>query len=276
LDTTNPAAVAWLRDKLDSLILDIRVDGFKFDAGDFGAFRNTDICFQPTHANGHCEAWAKIGLSYPLNEYRACWKQAGQPLVQRLSDKRHSWERATGIGSLIPNGLAQGLMGYAFTCPDMIGGGEYISFLENSGDLDQELVVRSAQCAALFPMMQFSAAPWRILDDEHLKACIDAARIHVEFADEIERLAWEAAKTGEPIIRHMAYVFPDAGLERVDDQFMLGDDVLVAPVQTKGTYSRSVQFPPGKWHGDDGSHVEGPCVLVIDAPLSRLPYFRRA
>lgn len=47
----------------------------------------------------------------------------GQPLVQRLRDRQHSWD-LNGLASLIPNGLAQGLAGYAYICPDMIGGGK--------------------------------------------------------------------------------------------------------------------------------------------------------
>ena len=52
------------------------------------------------------------------------------------------------FGPVIPGIIAQGLMGYAFTCPDMIGGGEYQSFLK-ADSIDEELVVRSAQCSAL-------------------------------------------------------------------------------------------------------------------------------
>ena len=42
--------------------------------------------------NRHTEAFAEIGLDYPLNEYRATWKMGGQPLAQRLRDKEHTWE----------------------------------------------------------------------------------------------------------------------------------------------------------------------------------------
>jgi len=51
----------------------------------------------------------------------------------------------------------------------MIGGGNWVSFLDNK-TMDQDLVVRSAQIHALMPMMQFSVAPWRILDPGHLDA----------------------------------------------------------------------------------------------------------
>ena len=73
--------------------------------------------------------------------------------MQRLCDKNHAWD-LTGLGSLIPNGAAQGLSGYAFGCPDMIGGGQYSDFyhlgtLEPRFDIDQELFVRFAQVVGM-------------------------------------------------------------------------------------------------------------------------------
>ncbi len=274
LDATNPDAVAWFQGEMDRLMAEYGIDGFKLDAGDPEYYEDDDICAVPTTRNGHCEAWARVGLKYALNEYRACWKLAGYPLVQRLKDKNHSWE-GNGLASLIPNGLAQGLVGYAFTCPDMIGGGQRSCFVANCGRLDQELFVRYAQCSALFPMMQFSAAPWRVLDEEHLACCVEAAKLHAELGETIAALAEHAAKTGEPIMRHMAYVFPDGGYEQVKDQFMLGDDILVAPVLEKGATKRTILFPEGTWLGDDGSEVAGPCTKEVDAPLSRLPWYRK-
>lgn len=274
LDCTNPSAVEWYEGELHKLMDDYGIDGFKFDAGDPQFYRKSDQSVVQMHPNEHCEAWAKIGLNYSLNEYRSCWKSAGLPLVQRLGDKSHSWKE-DGLASLIPNGLAQGLLGYAFTCPDMIGGGQ-IADIENNPTykLDQELFVRYAQCSALFPMMQFSTAPWRVLDEEHLAYCVNAAKLHENFGPMIKDLAHDAAQTGEPIIRHMAYVFPEGGYEQIKDQFMLGNQILVAPVIVKGTRNRSIAFPKGRWQGDDGSIVQGPCSQTIEAPLSRLPWYR--
>ena len=100
------------------------------------------------------------------------WKMGGQPLGERLSDKAHSW---TDLRKLIPDMTLEGLMGYPFSCPDMIGGGEFTSFLPGT-TIDQELIVRSAQCQALMPMMQFSVAPWRVLDQAHLKAVLKQSK----------------------------------------------------------------------------------------------------
>lgn len=64
------------------------------------------------------------------------------------------------------------------------------------------------QASAMFPMMQFSLAPWRMLDAVHLEAVVDAAALHGQVAQRILQLARDAAVTGEPIIRSMEYVFP--------------------------------------------------------------------
>ncbi len=271
LDFTNPSAEKWFIDQLKSLVESYDIDGFKFDAGDPNFYTGKIISSKHITPNEHSELFAKIGLEFPLNEYRACWKMGGQPLAQRLRDKRHEWE---DLKLLIPGIIAQGLMGYQFTCPDMIGGGEYGSFL-NLKTIDEELIVRSAQCSALMPMMQFSVAPWRILSKENMKICRDMAELHKKMGDEILKLAKESAVSGEPIVRNMEYVFPHRGYSEIKDQFMLGNDILVAPVIEKNYFSREIVFPPGKWSGDDGSSVTGPSKIKVSVPIERLPWYRR-
>jgi alpha-glucosidase (family GH31 glycosyl hydrolase) len=156
----------------------------------------------------------------------------------------------------------------------MIGGGDHVDFL-GSVQIDAELFVRYAQCAALFPMMQFSTAPWRVLDRRQLDYCRRAVQLHMRLAPEIVALADRAARTGEPIIRHLAYVIPAGGYEDVHDQFMLGDTILAAPVLEQGATTRPVFFPPGRWRGDDGSLVTGPCRREVSAPLARVPWYRK-
>lgn len=93
------------------------------------------------------------------------------------------------------------LSGYPYTCPDIIGGGEISSFLNNSLLLDQDLIVRSAQCLALMPMMQFSVAPWRILDSMHMNAIRECVKTRNKFSPLIVRLAKQSAQTGEPVVK---------------------------------------------------------------------------
>ena len=271
LDLSNPRAFAWMEGELDHLVEEYGVDGFKFDAGDAKFYESGIISFKgDSIPNKHTEYFAKLGLKYPLNEYRASWKMAGLPLAQRLRDKTPDWG---DLKQLIPGMIAQGLMGYAYTCPDMIGGGEYQSFLKLD-KIDQEMLVRSAQVHALMPMMQFSVAPWRVLSPENNEICKKMALLHEKFGEEILALARRSSKTGEPIVKPMAWFWPDAGYETIQDQFILGDSLLVAPVVEKDARSRKVAFPAGTWVGDDGSEVVGPATVEIAAPLERLPYFR--
>jgi len=270
LDATHPRAIEWLDARFDELVETYGIVGFKMDGGDVDAYQADDLAFSPTSPAGHCEAWGRIGARRRVSEYRASWKLGGGPAIQRLRDKHHRWGR-DGLADLIPNGLAQGLVGHAFVCPDMVGGGDIGTSFGTA--VDAELFVRTAQCSALFPMIQLSIAPWRVLDAEHLSFCLGALRLRARFVPEILELARHAATTGEPIMRHLAYVF--GGYEDVADQFLLGNDVLVAPVLEPGARSRRVVFPPGQWISGEGERFSGPCEAVVDAPLGRLPWFRR-
>jgi len=271
LDLSNPKAKEWFKSKLDYLVETYGVDGFKFDAGDADFYTKGVVSFNESNPNQHTMYFAEMGLYYPLNEYRASWKMAGLPLVQRLRDKGHNWE---DLKKLIPDQMSQSIMGYNYTCPDMIGGGEYQSFL-NTSTIDEELIVRSAQVHTLMPMMQFSVGPWRVLSKENMKICLEMANLHLKMGDSILQLAKESSKTGEPIVKPMALAYPDNGYELIKDQFMLGNDILVAPVVVKGARSRKVVLPEGKWKSDEGFIVKGGKIIDINVPLERLPYFVR-
>ncbi|MFJ2544768.1 glycoside hydrolase family 31 protein [Microbacterium sp. NPDC087589] len=272
LDVSNPAAVTWLTDQLDALVREVGIDGFKFDGGDVRDFYPDDITLQASDPVEKTQAWAAIGLRYPFNEFRACWRMGGQPLAQRLQDKRPVWG-PEGIGSLVPEMLAQGMIGHAFTCPDMIGGGE-IDAMTGQATIDQEFFVRYAQIAALSPMAQFSVNPSRVLDPTHLGAVEQAFALRDKLLPEILLLVEHAARTGEPIIRPMAY--HQAGTEHLNDQYFLGPDLFVAPITEKGAAQRTVFVPEGRWEQDrTGVVFEGPAIFTIEVDLATIPLFSR-
>jgi alpha-glucosidase len=273
-DFTNPDAAAYFISVLKEMQKTYGIDGFKFDAGDNSFYTGKDLMAYKKDATSvdHTLAWARIGLAFPFNEYRAGWRMGGEALVQRLGDKNYSWN---AVGLLIPDMLAAGLLGYAYTCPDMVGGGQIGTFLNmDEKKFDQALIVRSAQVHALMPMMQFSVAPWRILNKENLLIVRDMAKLHEKFGAYIIACARESAKTGEPIVRHLEYAFPNEGFAECKDQFMLGGKYLIAPVMTKEN-SRAVKLPKGRWKDDLGNIHKGGKTITIDVPLHRLPYFER-
>jgi alpha-glucosidase (family GH31 glycosyl hydrolase) len=270
LDLSNPDTKKWLQQKLDFFQQQYGVDGFKFDAGDAPYYKSPNmLSFKKVMPNDHSLLWGEMGLQYPLNEYRAMWKMGGQPLVERLRDKSHSWE---DLSRLIPNTFAQQLVGYTFTCPDLIGGGEITSFLPGK-TINQKLMVRSAQCSALMPMMQFSAAPWRVLDKLQLEATQKIVTIRNKKLPYIMQVMREAVKTGEPALRPLEYDFPNQGFTTIKDQFMLGKYLMVAPVVSEND-TREVKFPKGKWKYNN-KIITGPAIKSFTVALDELLFFEK-
>lgn len=270
-DFTNPAACDYYKEGLRSLQERYGIDGFKFDGGDTYFYTGDIVSFdEEATPVDHLQAWSRIGLDFPFNEYRASYGLAGEPLAERLSDKNCTWD---DLGKLVPDMIAAGLLGYPYACPDMIGGGELTSFSDNA-DIDGMMVVRSAQVHALMPMMQFSVAPWRVLGGAELEACRKAAALHVKMAPYIATLVREAEQTGAPIVRAMEYEFPKRGFADCKDQFMLGSRYLVAPIVTPSS-TREVRLPAGRWRDDMGTLYKGPLVLDVTVSPDRLLYFER-
>ncbi len=273
LDFTHPNANAWFREQLDRLVRDFGVDGFKFDGGHFGPYAQGYRTWKEKATSGEqVLAYAKFALEYPVTEYRNAWRFQGEPVVERLHDKAHTWE---ALAKLVPDMIAGGLLGHPFMCPDMVGGGSWTAFLPGS-PFDPDLFVRSAQVHALCGMMQFSASPWRYLDKDRQQMIRDVVKMRQEkFAAYFVALAKESGKTGEPMIRNLEYEFPGMGYAGIRDEFIMGHDLLVAPVVEKGATSRKVVLPPGRWRADDGTVFDGPATTDIAAPLGRLPHFVR-
>lgn len=278
LDFTNPYDCEYLDSQLSHLMNDYGIDGFKFDGGNADQYSDCNV-INGRYAEGsdaaECNAaWNEFGRRFPFHEYKDTFKGGGKNAIQRLHDRDHSWT-GNGINELIPCAVNAGLIGHPFICPDMIGGGEWLNRYTPGFEVDEELFVRMAQCSALFPMMQFSWAPWEALNEENTNLCLEAAKLHRSMSDTIMKLVDEATVTGEPIIRCLEYNDPGQGYECVKDEFMLGTDILVAPVVTEKTYERKVIFPEGVWTDKEGNIYEGRTEKVLDAPIDRLLWFTR-
>lgn len=278
LNLANPWDAKFLDDKLQHLIKDYGVDGFKFDGGTPHDYHNDNVAngeFDTTMtAHDLNQAWNEFGRRYPYHEYKDTYKGGGKNCIQRLRDKHPTWD-GPGINMLIPCALTCGLVGHPFVCPDMVGGGEWTFRFLPGFEMDEELFVRMAQCSALFPMMQFSWSPWTCLNEENQKAVVEAAKLHQDLADEILALVHESEKSGEPIMRTLEYNDPHKGYAGIVDEFMLGEKLLAAPVVTKGAFERKVVFPAGRWQDTDGNIYEGGTAPVLAAPLNKLLWFRK-
>jgi alpha-glucosidase (family GH31 glycosyl hydrolase) len=172
----------------------------------------------------------------------------------------------------VPEAITTSMRGFFFLMPDMVGGNQY------DGDLiEPELLIRWAQASALMPLLQFSVGPWHH-GPQAVRLCRDASRLHVAFAPYTYRLAEESTRTGEPILAPLHYHAPEEPETfRVTDEFMLGPDVVVAPVLAKGALARDVYLPKGRWvaYGTKMPVEGGRWLKAWPAPLDTLPVFVR-
>jgi len=272
LDVTNPSALHWFYENLRALQEGTGLDGFKFDAGEACFLPEDAITYQPITRNEYTHHYINfISEKFSMTEVRSGWLNQKAPIFFRQWDKWSTWGTDNGLHSVISGILALGLTGYPFILPDMVGGNAY------DVTPDAELMIRWTQMNALLPAIQFSIKPWEYgLECDEI--CRHYAELHTEHSGTILDLARNATWTGEPIIRPVWWKTPlDENALRCDDQFLLGDDILVAPVVEKGARSRKIYLPKGKWKDiRTGDLFEGERYLSeYPASLEELPVFER-
>jgi len=276
LDVTNPEAVEWFVARLKKLQLETGVDGFKFDAG--------EPCFLPRQPRTHepLSTPAEYTQMYVervagqfaggVSEVRTGHSNHDVAIMYRMGDRFSTWDAANGLRSLIPTLLTSGVLGYPFCLPDMIGGNAYFNTFP-----DKELLVRWTQVNALMPAMQFSLAPWDLGRETELLVG-KAISIRRKLEDHLVALAEEAAETLNPICRPLWMIAPDEeDTYQIQDQFALGNDIIVAPVVCRGARSRDVYLTEGIWRDVvNGSVIEGgKWIRNVSSPLDHLPVYIR-
>jgi sulfoquinovosidase len=295
IDFTNPEAVVWWEGRIREMLLDLQADGFMQDFGEHialdmqfhdGSTGQTMHNHYPTlfhqttrkviddieaKTGRHIFFWTRAGFSG--RQGSAAYESSNFP-----GDETSDWSRASGIASLTTDMLSRGATGsYGFNTD--IGG--YFDY--HVGAASAELYTRWSFWAALSPVFRVHNSssngvrmPW-FYGEETLGHWRKAANLHLKAAPLIMRLWEEAQSTGVPPVRGLWLEYPDDPRARQEDQqWMLGPDVLVAPVVEPGANSRNVYLPQGCWkHVDTGVEFTGPSDITVAAPIDALPYFFR-
>lgn len=94
----------------------------------------------------------------------------------------------------------------------------------------------------------------------------------------IRELMREAHQKGSPLMRPLFYDFPeDPEAWKVEDEYMFGPDILVAPILYEGMRERSVYLPKGIWRNfHERKEYTGGCHITVNAPLEEIPVFIKA
>ena len=103
----------------------------------------------------------------------------------------------------------------------------------------------------------------------------DLLRFRERYTPYILQMAHHAAKAYEPIVRPLAYEFPDCGYETESTMYLLGDKYLVVPMLEKGKTERTVTLPRGLWKESDGSILQGGQPVTLHFPLEKVYVFER-
>lgn len=271
LDVTNPDALGWHLDNLDALAWRYGLDGFKFDAGE-GMFydRPGSALHAPQAPNAANRTYVQaVAPRFPWSDVRSGWRTQDQGVLLRQWDKSTLWGYDNGLASCITQAMTLNLLGYPYSFPDMIGGNEYFG-RQATG----ELMIRWTQAVAPMPVIQFSLAPWRF-GDEVARICARYARLHAELGPRTYRTVQRQV----PIVRPVWWLAPqDEDALTCADEYLVGPDLLAAPVITEGADRRDIYLPPGRWRSywdHDEVHQGSGWLADYPAPLETLPLFER-
>jgi alpha-glucosidase (family GH31 glycosyl hydrolase) len=189
-------------------------------------------------------------------------------------DQQTDWSDGDGLPSVIPMGIGLGLTGFPYFGGD-IGG--YMS--EGTTPTTEELWYRWASFGALQPVMRthHGRSATENFQWEHDDASVAHFRRWTRLHMQLAAYQWGSIgsyeRDGMPLMRLIALEYPDEDWAWSQlDEYLLGDRILVAPVQTQGATSRSVQLPAGTWYPLlGGASVSG--MISAPAAMTEIPAF---
>ena len=273
LDLSNPATVKWYQDKIGALI-DQGVAAIKCDFGEAAPFNGI-------YASG------KTGFYehnlYPLRYNMALWNAVKQHSGEGVIWARSAWagsqrfplhwggDAATNnIGMLgdLRGGLSFGLSGFSFWSHDMGG------FVTAS---PEDIYRRWLPFGFLSSHTRAHGAPptepW-LISESFTEAFRKCAEMKYKLMPYVYAQAKDCSNRGLPMVRALFVEFPDdPGAWLVEDEYMFGNDILVAPLLESGN-SRSCYLPKGKWIDYQSGKVYSggyqdimagdiPCVILV-------------
>ena len=292
-DWTNPEAKAWWLDKRRYLVEEVGIDGFKTDGGEHAWGHDvlyadgtrgdvTNNLYPVLSAAAYHELLRSAGRD-PVTFSRAGFTGAGTYPLHWAGDEGSTWE---AFRAAITAGLTAGASGIFFWGWDLAG---------FSGEIPSaELYLRATAMAVFCPIMQYHAefnhhrrpsgdrTPWNIAERTGDPRVLS---IFQQFAQLRERLlpyliaqAGQAVENGLPLMRALFFEWPDdPKIWRHPFQYLLGDDLLIAPVVEAGVDQRLLYLPAGEWvDAWTGERVRGPGTVERLAPLDEIPVYIRA
>lgn len=294
-DFTNPETVkSWFAKR--QYLLDMGVDGFKTDGGEF---------IHDENARFHDGTTGKEGINRYARDYTQSYRDfvgsKGVVFSRAGFSGQHTvpchWggdqqSQNSELGSVLKAGLSAAASGMIFWGFDLAG------FAGPLPTLD--LYRRATQMACFCPIMQWHSepdggqfrelmpgaegnnerSPWNMEESYAAPGFMAEMRYWHKLHERLRPYLWETAQACvrdfKPFMRPLVYEWPeDRDAVNCQDEYLLGDDLLVAPLLEENADSRKVYLPEGKWTGFfDGTEYEGGQTVIAGGD-GKLPVFTR-
>jgi alpha-glucosidase (family GH31 glycosyl hydrolase) len=265
VDLTNPEARAWIKDVIKEELLGNGASGWMADFGeglpyDAVLFSGAD---PKSYHNRYAEEWAEVnraaireagrGEDIVFFNRSGYTRSPGESTLFWLGDQLVDWNEHDGIKSAVTGLLSSGLSGYSLQHSD-IGGYTAIDHPLLKYHRSKELLMRWTELAAFTTVFRTHEGNRPEVnhqiysDEETLRHFSRFAKVYASWQPYRLELVKEASETGLPVVRHPFVHYPDDpevyGLEY---QFMVGPNLMVAPVLDPGEEMVEVYLPAGRW-----------------------------
>lgn len=290
VDFTNEKAVEWYKSIIKENMIDFGIDGWMADFGEYlpiDVILNNGIDAKLMH-NIWPTLWAKVNYeavkeSGKLGEV-FYFMRAGYTGIQKYctmlwaGDQSVDWSLDDGLASVIPAALSSGMSGMGLHHSD-IGG--YTSLHGNKRS--KELLLRWVEMNAFTPLLRTHEGnrPDDCIqfdeDEETIQHFVKMTDVYVHLAPYIKSLVKENAERGIPVQRPLFMHYEnDYKTYDIKYQYLLGKDILVAPVYEEGQSTWKVYLPKDNWiHMWSGEKYIGGEEVTVPAPIGKPPVFYR-
>ena len=217
------------------------------------------------------------------------FSQSQASFITTLDRTPTSWDVDNGLKSILTTALSLGIAGYPFFTVGSLGEAPNSKNVVCYGGISSEFYVRWLQLIAFFPAVQFSVPPWDecLHSDKNISmvaVALDMMSVRQDIIQDILDLATEAVDTGYPIIRPLWWNIEVESEEiwKINDEFLIGNDILVAPVLDEGIVNHRIYFPgpDTEWvamrpNAIKGQVFEGGSTYTVQVTLEDTVYFRK-
>lgn len=288
VDFTNPEAYEWYKGLIKENMIGLGMGGWM---ADFGEYLPIDaVLYSGEDPAIIHNQWPAIWAKMNQEAVAECGKEGQVFFFTRAGhtgtiahshmmwtgDQHVDWSIDDGLPAVIPATLSLAMSGYGIAHSD-VGGYTTIMHMRRS----KELLLRWEEMNVFSPLFRTHEGNQPVNnvqfdDDEELLAQLaKCGRMHVALKDYLKGLVAEEISDGTPVMRPLFYHYDEAEAYTEKTEYLLGRDLLVAPVYEEGAKSRTIYLPSDGWVNIfDGKEYAGGH-MIVEAPIGKPPVFVR-